>query len=428
MTIGVGGQTMEQALAKLQDMSLDIKPISVVEYRQRLHRARQLMQKNNIEALFITPGSNLLYFTGINWMCTERLCGVILPLQGELTYIVPHFELDSFNENIRLQGKIATWQEHEDPVELVMSKISSKNFTQKSYLSTSEFKMNISLCGSCPFTMACKFINNYAEINFTCADEITILCRQIKSAAEFALIQRAMDMTLAVQQEAASILYEGISSKDVVDFIDKAHKKVGASSSYFCLVLFAEASALPHGINGWQELKANDMVLIDTGCKLMGYTSDITRSYVFGLPSELQRQVWNIEKTAQTAAFNAAQISNSCEYVDQQTRAKLTEYGFSQGYDLPGLPHRTGHGIGIDIHEPPYLVGGDKTPLAPGMCFSNEPTICIPGEFGVRLEDHFYMTETGPKWFTEPSLCIDNPFGLGEENSSRFHGKACRLK
>jgi Xaa-Pro dipeptidase len=415
MTIGVGGKTIEQALAKLQDMTKNIKPITVIEYRQRLHRAQQLMQEKNIQALFITPGSNLLYFTGINWRCSERLTGVILPAQGELTYLVPHFELDSFQEHILLQGKTATWQEHEDPVGLVMSKLNSKNFAKESYLSAIELKMNIALCGNCPFTVASQFINRYDTVNFICADEITQALRQIKSAAELALLQKAMDMTLVVQKAAASILYEGISSKEVVDFIDKAHKKVGATGSYFCLALFAEASALPHGIKGWQKLQNNDMVLIDTGCKLMGYTSDITRSYVFGLPSERQRKVWDVEKSAQAAAYKAAQLSNSCEYVDQQARGKLAEYGFSQGYDLPGLPHRTGHGIGIDIHEAPYLVGGDKTLLAMGMCFSNEPTICIPGEFGVRLEDHFYMTEQGPKWFTEPSPNIDDPFGLSEQ-------------
>jgi len=252
------------------------------------------------------------------------------------------------------------------------------------------------------------------EFNFICADEITVACRQVKTVTELAIIQRVMDMTLAVQQAAASILCEGISSEQVVDFIDKAHKKVGANGSYFCIVLFAEASALPHGIKGWQTLKPNDMVLIDTGCKLMGYTSDITRSYVFGQISDHHRQVWNAEKAAQASAFKAAQVSNRCEYVDQQARIKLAECGFNQGYELPGLPHRTGHGIGIDIHEAPYLVGGDKTPLAPGMCFSNEPTICVPGKFGIRLEDHFYMAETGPKWFTEPSPSIDDPFGLTE--------------
>lgn len=416
MAVGVGGKTMGQVLAKLENMTLDIKHISIVEYQQRLHQVRLMMQEANIDALFITPGSNLLYFTGINWMCTERLCGVIIPVLGDLIYIVPHFELDSFNEHIKLHGKIATWQEHEDPIELVMREISSidlRNIDIGEQYKV-KTKINVALCGSTSFTTVNKFITNYRGINFVCADELTIRCRQVKSSAELTLIQKAMDMTLAVQQAAASILYEGISSKEVVDFIDTAHRKVGASGSYFCLVLFAEASALPHGIKGWQKLKANNMVLIDTGCKLLGYTSDITRSYVYGEPTNYQREVWNAEKAAQAAAFKAAQVSKSCEYVDQQARSKLAEYGFSSGYELPGLPHRTGHGIGIDIHEAPYLVGRDKTLLAPGMCFSNEPTICIPEEFGIRLEDHFYMTEAGPKWFTEPSYSIDDPFGLGE--------------
>ena len=406
MTKGVGGLNKEQALDQLQDMTLDITPISVSEYRQRLHNAELLMKEKGINALFITPGSNLLYFTGLNWRCSERFTGVVLSAQGGLTYIIPHFEQDSFQQHILLQGKIATWQEHEDPVELVISKIDNKDFAKQNYLSGTATSLHIALCGSCPFTFVSQFVNIYDEINFICADEITQALRQIKSPAELALIQRAMDMTLAVQQAAASILYKGISSKEVVNFIDKAHKKVGARGSYFCLVLFAEASALPHGIKGWQELQADDMVLIDTGCKLMGYTSDITRSYVFGIPSQAHREVWQAEKDAQAAAFNAAQVSNSCEYVDQQARKKLAEYGFSQGYALPSLPHRTGHGIGLDIHEAPYLVGGDKTALAPGMCFSNEPTICIPGEFGVRLEDHFYISDTGAKWFTLPSPSI----------------------
>ncbi|MFT6989536.1 MAG: Xaa-Pro dipeptidase [Paraglaciecola sp.] len=414
MTIGIGGQSMKKTLANLQDMSKDIEPITVAEFRQRLNRAQQLMKAKNIEALFITPGSNLIYFTGLNLMCTERLIGAILSVTGELIYIVPHFELDSFREHLLLEGNISTWQEHEDPVALVMKELNRQNLIKKNDQSIARNKAKIAICGSSSFTTVSKFINQYSKYSFICADEITIPCRQIKSSKEIAIIKTVMEMTLVVQQAAASILYEGISSEEVVEFINRAHKKVGATGSYFCLVLFAQASALPHGIKGWQTLATNDMVLIDTGCKLMGYTSDITRSYVYGEPTDHHREVWNAEKSAQAAAFSAAQVSNNCEYVDQQAREKLAEYGFSQGYELPGLPHRTGHGIGIDIHEEPYLVGGSKTALAPGMCFSNEPTICVPGEFGVRLEDHFYITEEGPKWFTQLSNSIDDPFGVAE--------------
>jgi len=414
MTIGIGGQSTVQALAKLTNMRENIAPITAVEYQKRLNNVQQLMKNNNISALFITPGSNLIYFVGINLMCTERLTGVILTVTGQLTYIVPHFELDSFREHLILQGAIATWQEHQDPVGLVINEINNNLLINNNSSLGTPNRTKVAICGSTSFTTVNKFISGYPDINVVCADEITTTCRQIKSTAEIAIIKTVMAMTLAVQQAAASVLYEGISSEEVVDFIDKAHKKVGATGSYFCLVLFAQASALPHGIKGWQTLALNDMVLIDTGCKLMGYTSDITRSYVYGKPNEHQRRVWNAEKAAQAAAFSAAKLSNTCEYVDQKTRVSLAKSGFSEDYELRGLPHRTGHGIGIDIHESPYLVGGDKTRLAAGMCFSNEPTICVPGKFGIRLEDHFYMTKTGPKWFTSQSLSIEEPFGVGE--------------
>jgi Xaa-Pro dipeptidase len=222
-----------------------------------------------------------------------------------------------------------------------------------------------------------------------------------------------MDMTMAVHVAVASILHEGITTQEVEEFIHLAHRKVGASGSYFCIVLFGEATAYPHGVSYVQTLKRGDTVLIDTGCKVHNYISDITRTYVFGEPSERQRFVWNAEKAAQRAAFDAAQPGVPCEEVDKAARRSLEANGFGPGYKLPGLPHRTGHGIGLDIHEGPYLVGGETRALEPGMCFSNEPMICVPGEFGVRLEDHFYMTANGPKWFTQPAASLENPFAAG---------------
>lgn len=412
MTIGVGGKSIDGALAALNDMTTDIKPISITEYRERVLNAQQLMREQKVDALFISPSNNLYYFTGINWRASERLAGVIIPAKGPLTYIIPHFELDSFKECIIIRGDFFTWQEHENPVTLTLNLLYNKEFAKINSTSSSLLKMSLALCGALPFTVANQFLEHNEKFNITCADNITNPCRQQKSDTELALIQRAMDMSLAVHQATASILHEGISSQDVNAFINEAHKKVGASGSYFSIVLFGYAAALPHGIQGWQNLKNGDMVLIDIGCKLMGYTSDITRSYVFGEPDQKQRDVWQAEKEAQAAAFLAAQLGNTCEYVDIQARAKLVEHGFCADYALPGLPHRTGHGIGLEVHEGPYLVQGDKTKLTTGMCFSNEPTICIPGEFGVRLEDHFYMTSDGPKWFTQPSKSIDDPFGV----------------
>jgi Xaa-Pro dipeptidase len=232
-----------------------------------------------------------------------------------------------------------------------------------------------------------------------------------KSPAELALLQQAKDMTLRVHKHVARILRPGISTGEVTDFIHRAHLAVGApAGSYFCIVLFGPDTAYPHGVARPKRLEEGDMVLIDTGCQLQGYNSDITRTYVFGEPTDRQRAIWNVELEAQLAAFEAAQPGAPCAAVDLAARAVLEARGFGPGYTLPGLPHRTGHGIGLDIHEWPYLVSSNQTPLAPGMCFSNEPMLCVPGEFGVRHEDHFYITADGPRWFTRPAHSIDNPF------------------
>jgi len=236
-------------------------------------------------------------------------------------------------------------------------------------------------------------------------------CRMVKSAAELALMQQAKTMTLEVQRRAARMLVPGITSTAVKSFIDAAHKKLGATGYSFCIVQFGRATAYPHGLPGEQTLREGDVVLIDTGCRVEGYHSDITRTYVFGQASAEQRSIWELEHGAQAAAFDAVRPGVACEAVDAAARGFLTRAGLGPDYRLPGLPHRTGHGIGLAIHEPAYLVRGDRTPLEPGMCFSNEPMIVIPDRFGIRLEDHFHVTETGAKWFTEPSPSIDRPFG-----------------
>jgi Xaa-Pro dipeptidase len=223
-----------------------------------------------------------------------------------------------------------------------------------------------------------------------------------------------MDMTLAVHRATAAMLHEGISASEVRAFIDEAHRRVGASGSFFCIVLFGQGTSYPHGVNYEQHLQKNDWVLIDTGCKLHGYHSDITRTYAFGEATDEQKRFWQYEQQLQLAAFKAAANGRTCEEVDNAVRDELANIGLKDNYQLPGVPHRTGHGIGMDLHEWPYLVGGDKTLLAPGMCFSNEPMVIQPDKFGVRLEDHFYMSEQGPVWFTEPSRSLENPFNLDD--------------
>ncbi|MFC3532797.1 M24 family metallopeptidase [Vogesella facilis] len=405
MTIGVGGQTQAQALASLHDMTAGAEPIALDEYRQRIARAQQRMQALGIAAMYLHAGSSLTYFTGLQWRPSERLVGAILPSRGEVQFIAPWFELGTIREFMQLDGPLHSWHEHESPYQLLAAVL-------RSVLPSAGGGV-LALDESTPFFTVDGIAKSCAATELVNASIVTSWCRMHKSAAELALMQRAKDMTLAVQQATASMLYAGIGTGEVQAFIQQAHRQVGASGSTFCIVLFGEATAYPHGVRHAQTLKDGDMVLIDTGCALHGYLSDITRSYVFGTPSARQRQVWNAEKTAQAAAFAAAQLGTPCGEVDRAARRQLEADGFGPGYAMPGLPHRTGHGIGLDIHEWPYLVSSDQTPLAAGMCFSNEPMICVPGEFGVRLEDHFYMSDAGPRWFTQPSHSIDDPFGLG---------------
>ena len=406
MSIGIGGSTAEIELSKLTDMTTDITPISLDEYQQRIAKAQQLMREQNISALYLNAGTNLTYFTGTAWYASERLVGAILPAQGELVYIAPWFEVSTLSGFMQIKSEVASWHEHESPYQLVIDVLKKNNCAQGT----------IAIDESTAFFAVDGMMNAAKSqdiaLTFTSSKSITATCRMIKSASELALLQRAKDMTMVVHRAVAKILNVGITTAQVTDFINKAHIKLGApKGSSFCIVLFGQNTAYPHGVKEPKTLDKNDMVLIDTGCLVQGYNSDITRSYLFGEASEKQRAVWLHEKTAQEHGFNAAKIGSPCEAVDIGARNYLETQGYGPDYQVPGLPHRTGHGVGLDIHEWPYLVRGDKTPLAAGMCFSNEPMLCLYGEFGVRLEDHFYMTDSGPKWFSEPAHSIDDPFG-----------------
>jgi Xaa-Pro dipeptidase len=408
MSIGVGGSNAAEELGKLTNMATGAMPIGEAEYRQRIARAQQLMQAQGIAAIYVDAGTNLKYFTGTSWFASERMVGAIIPASGEPEYLAPAFELDTLEGYMVIQGQVNCWQEDESPYALFAAVLAGMGIDAGS----GQNRVKIGIDESASFFLFDGIRQAAPQLEYVNAKAVTAACRMLKSPAELALIQRAMDMTLEVHRAAARILYAGITTAEVEDFIDKAHRAVGApTGSYFCIVLFGQDSAYPHGVKSPKRLALNDTVLVDTGCKLHGYTSDITRTYVFGEPSERQRKLWQLEQAAQLAAFEAAKVGASCESVDVAARCVLEAAGFGPDYALPGLPHRTGHGIGMDIHEWPYLVRGDKTLLASGMCFSNEPMLCVPGEFGIRHEDHFYMTEKGPVWFTEPALSIDSPFG-----------------
>ncbi|MET0271609.1 MAG: Xaa-Pro peptidase family protein [Phenylobacterium sp.] len=400
MTNGIGGSTAEAELAELTPWNDRAPPITREERLARVAKAQGLMADIGADALVIGAGASLRYFAGVGWGQTERLVAMVLPAKGAPRMICPRFELGSLQAALGIEAEALLWEEHESPYELTARVLSDLG------------ARSLAIDPALPFFVFNGLREAARNVELVDGAPIVDGCRMIKSPAELALMSQAKAMTLEVHRRAARVLAPGISTAAVRRFIDQAHRALGADDgSSFCAVQFGLASAYPHGLPGEQALKEGDIVLIDTGCRVQGYNSDITRTYVFGEASPEQRRVWEVEKAAQAAAFAAVKPGVPCERIDAAARQVLAAAGFGPDYELPGLPHRTGHGIGLSIHEAPYLVRGDRTPLAPGMCFSNEPMIVIPEAFGIRLEDHFHVTETGAAWFTPPQPSLEKPFG-----------------
>ncbi len=400
MTLGVGGSTMDLQLSGLTPLPGRPPAITSSEYEARLERGRVLTAALGAEALLVGAGASLRYFTGVPWGATERLVALLLPIKGRPILICPAFELGSLQADLKIEAEIRLWQEHESPAALVGRTLSEIGADL------------LALDPAAPFLLFSALAKSAPSLTVVDATPVIDGCRALKSPAELALMRHAKAITLDVHRRAAAMLTSGVAASAVKRFIDTAHRVAGADGgSTFCAVQFDRATAYPHGLPGDQILAEGELVLIDTGCQVEGYNADITRTYVFGEPSDEHRRIWNIEHEAQAAAFAAVRPGAPCETIDEVARKVLERYGLGPDYALPGLPHRTGHGIGLSIHEGPYLVRGDTTPLAPGMCFSNEPMIVLPDRFGIRLEDHFYVTEDGAAWFTQPSPSIDAPFG-----------------
>jgi len=396
-TRGVGGSTAEAELARLKPMLGDCRPISHDEHRARLSGLAQRMARAGLDAVWLDAGSNLTYYTGMKWRASERLVGALVGADGGVTYIGPAFEEGTLRLYMGVEAPLRGWEEHESPYACVASLLASG--------------VRLGIDPAAPY-FTITGLSEALDGTASNAGDVVLFGRARKSPAELALMQATKTATIEVHKAAGAILRPGITTAEVTEFIHTAHKTIGApGGSTFCIVLFGPDTAFPHGVARPKALEEGDVVLIDTGCAMHGYQSDITRTYVFGEPTARQREVWDAEKACQIAALEAAQLGRTCASVDAAARAEAERRGFGPGYQLPGIPHRTGHGIGLDIHEAPYLVGGDATLLDIGMCFSNEPMICVPGGFGIRLEDHFYMTADGPRWFTEPSKSIEDPFG-----------------
>lgn len=386
-------------LDKLKPMTGDVKPITVAEREARIEKAQKLMVDNKIQALYLDGGTSMNYFTGIRWGTSERMMAAIIPAKGEVKYISPAFEAERVKELMTIGNDIRVWEEHESPYKQVV--LAFKDFGINSG--------NIAMEEQVRFFLFDGIRKEASHLNYISGDPVTAACRKYKSAAEIALLQKANNIAIEAYKASVQMLEEGMTPQEFSAITAEAHKRLGVSGGIGAN--FGEPSAYPHGSIQPQHLKKGDIVLMDGVCKVEGYSSDISRTIVYGAePTDRQREVWNLQRKSQDAGFAAAKLGDPCENVDIAARKVLTDTGFGPGYKVPGCPHRTGHGIGMDTHEWGNMVLGNKEPLKPGMCFSIEPTISIYGEFGVRTEDCAYMTEEGIKWFTQPSPAIDKTF------------------
>jgi len=387
------------AISSLKPFPGKAVPITDDERRARIEKARRLMAENGLGAIVLEPGTSMAYFVDVHWGLSERPFLLVIPAKGELAYVAPGFEEMRARELTKFTNDVRVWQEDEDWGRIVGGVLKDRG--------VSSGKVGIE--ERVRFFIADGLRKGAPGVEFVLATPVTAGCRMIKSPAEIALMQRANDITIEAYRAAFGALAEGMTQFDFGQNVRAAFEALGAPGGG-AGAQFGQASAFPHGSIQPQRLKKGDVVLVDGGCSIEGYESDVTRTTVFGTPSKRQVDVWNLEKAAQTAAFKAAQVGATCESVDAAARAVITTAGFGPDYKVPGLPHRTGHGIGMDGHEWTNFVRGNTTKIAPGMCFSDEPMIAIYGEFGIRLEDCLYITPDGPRFFTKQSPSIEQPF------------------
>jgi Xaa-Pro dipeptidase len=386
--------------AGLPNLAAKAVPIGKTERMARIAKARDLMAANDIGALLIEPGSSLIYFTGVEWWRSERLTAAVLTREGEVAIVTPFFEEPSVRESLGVDAELLTWNEDENPLAAVAAWLGARGLA-KGRIGVEETVRYFAVDGLEKAMPDATVVNGAPVVRG---------CRMHKSAAEIALMQIAADITLAAYRHTAPRIEVGMTPGQIGAIMKAATQALGGQSE-FELILLGEASAYPHGSGKPQAVREGEVVLMDCGAAVHGYQSDISRTFVHGKASARQRQVWDQMRKGQDVAFAAAKLGTPAGQVDDAVRAYYESLGWGPGYKLPGTSHRTGHGIGLDGHEPVNLVRGEMTKLAPGMCFSNEPGIYIPGEFGIRIEDCFHMTDGGPKWFSEPPPSIDKPFG-----------------
>ena len=401
LALATGGLARAEPAAEgLTSMTGGVVPISSAERQARIARAQALMRAAGWSALVIEPGSSMIYFTGVRWSRSERPTLAILPAEGEPAIITPHFEEPSVRESLNVKAQVRVWHEDENPLTVAAGWLNDNKLGAGTIgvEETVRFFIVDALAKALPSAS----VRNGAAIHRG--------VRMIKTEHELALMQTATDITIAAYRWTYPRIRKGMTPADIRALMARATVALGGEVE-FNLILLGEAAAYPHGSGKPQMVREGEVVLMDCGCTVEGYQSDISRTFVFGEPGKREREVWSQVHEGQQIAFRAAQVGAAAGSVDDAVRAYYQKLGYGPGYKLPGLSHRTGHGIGLDGHEPVNLVHGEMTRLAPGMCFSDEPGLYIPGEFGVRLEDCFHMTEQGPKFFSEPPPSIDKPFG-----------------
>jgi len=402
-------EKLPPAIAALTNRRAEAVPITLAEREHRLERARALMHQNKIDAIVITTGTSLTYFTGLRWGQSERFFAWTLPATGAPFIICPVFEEGRVRERIEAKPatlpsasttRVYTWNEDEDPYQLLAKALN------ESGLATGK----IGIEERTQFVFADGIAHASPTLTTTSATPITFGCRGIKSPAELALMQLANNITLSVYKACYESAKPGMTNREFSQLIDLAYTRCGVTGDASCQV--GEYSALPHGSLQPQIIREGEIILIDDGCLVEGYQSDMSRTFVLGDPTipklDKARKVFDIVQQAQSAALAAAHPGAPCHTIDTAARDLITAAGY--GPDYKHFTHRVGHGIGMDMHEWPYLVRGNTTPLSAGMCFSDEPGIYLPGEFGVRLEDDWHVTEDGGKMFTPQSPNLEHPF------------------
>lgn len=374
-------------------------PITPAERAARIARAQADMRRRGVAALMMEAGSTLDYFTGVQWRRSERLTGALIPVEGDALIVTPGFEEPKLREMLVVAGEVRVWQEDESSSELVAGWLRERKLAG-GVVAVDETVRFFAVDGLRAALPEVRIVSGAPVVN---------ALRMLKTPPELALMQRASDITIAAYRATAPKVERGMSNADIFRIMQAAMVSFGAETTSGSAQI-GEGSAYPHGSKRPEVVKDGALILMDCGCTVDGYHADISRTFVFGEPSRQQRKVWQEVHRGQEIAFAAAKLNAPAGSVDDAVRAYYEKLGYGPGYKTPGLPHRTGHGIGLDVHEPVNLVHGETTPLAPGMCFSNEPGLYIHGAFGVRLEDCFYMTASGPRYFSTPPPSIDAPF------------------